>query len=144
VGYYAELVARTRTREAQVQARHERLGELGIDLVSIVGRISNSFCTAFLGQVFSLSGTSAKYPAYASLPGGGPPFHPNCSKSTRPYVEALATQAQAEQAETLPDAQQLLGQDVATAQRRYKDLQIRNQVEDRYATTEARLFGRGK
>ena len=54
-------------------ARHERLGELGLDLVAFVGRVSDNFCSAFLGQVFSLSGTSNKYPAYASLPGGGPP-----------------------------------------------------------------------
>lgn len=132
VGYYAEMVARTRTREATVLARHERLEELGLDLVAIVGRVSNNFCTAFLGQVFSLSGKSAKYPAYSRLPGGGPPFHPHCTKSTRPFVEELATDRQLSAAQGVGDASLLLGMDQTEAQRSYQDLQIRTQVEDRY------------
>jgi hypothetical protein len=141
VGYYAEMVARTKTREASVDARHERLSELGLDLVAIVGRISKNFCTAFLGQVFSLSGNSDKYPAYSSLPGGGPPFHPNCSKSTRPFVEELASDKQLDQADGLDDADKLLGMDATQAQRAFKDLQIHAQQKDRYATTASKLFG---
>lgn len=132
VGYYAEMVARTRTRQATVIARHERLAELDIDLVAIVGRVSNNFCSAFLGQVFSLSGKSTKYPAYDSLPGGGPPFHPHCSKSTRPFIEELASDAQVEAAQGVEDSQKLLGMDTTKAQRAYKDLQIRQQVENDY------------
>jgi hypothetical protein len=141
VDYYAELVARTKTREAVEVARHERLQEHGLDLVSIVGRVSKSFCTAFLGQVFSLSGTSSKYPALASLPGGGPPFHPQCSKSTRPFIEHLASGRQLDLAGGLGDARKLIGKDVATAQRAFKDLQIYQQQKDRYATTAKALFG---
>lgn len=120
VGYYASMVARTKTREATVTARHERLGELGLDLVAIVGRVSDSFCTAFLGQVFSLSGKHPSYPPYASLPGGGPPFHPNCSKSTRPFVEALASGEQKRDARLLEDSRALLGRSATEAQRSYK------------------------
>lgn len=141
VGYYAQLVARTRTREATVHARHSRLKDLGLDLVAIVGRISRNFCSAFLGQVFSLSGKHGKYPAYSSLPGGGPPFHPQCSKSTRPFVEELAGEKQKEDAEGNDDAQQLLNTEPADAQRRYRDLQLYQQVRQDYATTEKRLFG---
>jgi hypothetical protein len=140
-GYYAELVARTKTRQASVVARHERLSELGMDLVAIVGLISKNFCTAFLGQVFSLSGNSDKYPAYSSLPGGGPPFHPLCSKSTRPFVEELASDKQLDQADGLDDADKLLGMDATQAQRAFKDLQIHAQQKDRYATTASKLFG---
>jgi hypothetical protein len=140
VAKYASLVARTKTREATVEARHGRLGDLGLDLVAVIGRVSNNFCSAFLGQVFSLSGKHPTYPAYASLPGGGAPFHPNCSKSTRPFVEALASPAQLRQAETLADAGSLLGQSPAEAQRRFQDLQLRPQIQDRYATTEKKLF----
>lgn len=143
VGRYAEMVARTQTRQATVVARHERLGELGMDLVVIVGRVSQYFCTAFLGQAFSLSGKHPRYPAYASLPGGGPPFHPNCSKSTRPFVEELAEPQQLADAEPLGDARKLLGMDTSKAQRSFKDLQLHAQVKDRYATTEKRLFGGG-
>lgn len=131
--YYASMVARTKTREATVVARHQRLGELGIDLVRIVGRVSDNFCTAFLGQVFSLSGEHPRYPAYTELPGGGPPFHPNCSKSSAPYVEALATPAEARRAAPLPDARKLLGATTGDAQRRFKDLQLRSQIAGRYA-----------
>jgi hypothetical protein len=90
VGYYASLVARTKTRQAHEVARHGRLADLGLDLVRVVGRVSNNFCTEFLGMVFSLSGRHPRYPALSELPGGGPPFHPQCSKSTAPFVEELA------------------------------------------------------
>jgi hypothetical protein len=139
---YAAMVARTKTRQAVQVARHERLESLGLDLVAIIGRQSPSFCTAFLGQVFSLGGKHPKYPAFSSLPGGGPPFHPNCSKSTRPFVEALAGDRQKADAEILPDAGKLLGMDATKAQRAYKDLQLQAQVKERYADTEQKLFGR--
>jgi hypothetical protein len=91
--------------------------------------------------VFSLSGKSDKYPAYAELPGGGPPFHPNCSKSTRPFIEDLASSKQLDQADGLDDADKLLGMKPAEAQRTFKDLQIYDQQKDRYATTAKKLFG---
>ena len=141
-GDYASRVVRTKTREATVFSRHERLGELGIDLVAIIGRVSATFCTAFLGGVFSLSGRDATHPALSQLPGGGPPFHVNCSKSTRPYVAQLAGETQRRQASLLPDSGRLLGLDPSAAQKAYAGLQIRQQVSKRYATTAAALFGR--
>jgi len=140
-GDYASMVVRTKTREATVKARHNRLEELDLDLVAIVGKVSNHFCTAFLGQVFSLSGKSRQYPAYSDLPGGGPPFHPNCSKSTRPFVPELASKQQIDAADGVEDAESLLGTTPAEAQRSFKDLQLRSQVEGVYATTEKKLFG---
>jgi hypothetical protein len=142
VGYYASMVARTKTRQATVVSRHERLGKLGLDLVAIIGRPSKNFCTAYLGQVYSLSGTSSKYPAYSSLPSGGPPFHPNCTKSTRPFVEDLASEKQLANAEGDDDQEKMLGIDATTAQRRFKDLQIYQQVKERYGTTAEKLFGK--
>jgi hypothetical protein len=141
-GYYASMVARTKTRQATVVARHERLEDLGLDLVSIVGRISTHFCTAFLGMVFSLGGRSTKYPAYSELPGNGASFHPNCTKSTRPFVAELASPTQLDQADGLDDADHLLGVDVTTAQRKFKDLQILTQQKNRYAHTAEKLFGK--
>lgn len=135
-GHYARLVATTRMREATVIARHERLQDLGLDLVVIIGRLSNNFCSAFLGQIFSLSGHHPKYPSIAQLPGGGgvavPPFHPRCSKSTRPFVERYATPAQLRTGDGAPDAAQLFGQSASQAQRKYQDLQLRQQTEARY------------
>jgi hypothetical protein len=135
VGYYAGLVARTKTRQATIVSRHDRLSKLGIDLVSIIGRVSKNFCTAYLGEVYSLSGTSSKYPALSSLPGGGPPFHPQCSKSTRAFVEDLADETELANADGGEDQEQMLGIDAAEAQRRFKDLQLFNSVKERYAVS---------
>lgn len=132
VGNYAQLVVRTKTREATVTARHQRLEELGLDLVMIIGRVSNNFCTAFLGQVFSLSGKHPKYPAFSTLPGGGPPFHPNCSKSTRPWVEELVGASERRKAETLKDVKQLLSTNPSEAQRMFRSSGMKKQIEDRY------------
>lgn len=92
---YAMTVVRTRTREATVSARHERLGASGISLVQITGNNSTNFCTAFIGLVCSLAGEQTidgvTYPALSSLPNGGPPFHPNCSKGTAAYVPDLVS-----------------------------------------------------
>jgi hypothetical protein len=130
--YYAKMVAITQTRQAVEAGRHQALRELGIDLVRIVGKISNNFCSAFLNQVFSLSGQSSKYPALSSLPGNGygacPPFHPNCSKSTAPYIDDLASPEEADAATGIDDAQKLIGLTPSEAQRTYKDLQLRQQV----------------
>jgi len=134
VGYYADLVVRTKTREATVKARHNRLGELGLDLVVIVGRTSENFCTAFLGQAFSLSGKSRKYPAYGGLPGGGPPFHPNCSKSTRPFIDELADAGQRRNARGLKASREMLAKSTAEAQRLFKQRAVRERVEARYQT----------
>lgn len=100
VRQYAMTVVRTRTREATVAARHDRLGLSGISLVQITGRNSVNFCTAFLGLVCSLQGEQTvdgvSYPALSSLPGGGPPFHPNCSKGTAAFVPELVSAGRAD------------------------------------------------
>ncbi len=134
---YVDLVVRTRTREVMESARHQRLEDLGIDLVAVIGKVSDNFCSAFLGQVFSLSGKHPKYPPLDSLPGGGPPFHPNCSKSTRPFIEELATEKQLEAADgpASGDSNKLLGMKPQDAQKAFKDLQLRRQVEDPYTSS---------
>lgn len=131
-GSYAKLIVITKTREAVVTARHERLMGLNLDVVTIIGKLSNNFCSAFLGQAFSLSGKSRDYPPLASLPGGGPPFHVQCSKGTRAFVAELASGAQREVAQGVVDAQKLLGMDTSAAQRAFKDLQLRAQVRQAY------------
>lgn len=136
-GYYARMVALTKTREATVKARHQRLAERGVDLVIVVGRISGNFCSAYLDKVFSLSGQSDKYPPLSALPGGGPPFHPQCSKSTAPFVEALATDAELEAGEPDPDTDKLLNvADRSTLQQRFQALNLRKVVTERAKTVQ--------
>lgn len=131
-GYYARMVAITKTRQAVCEARHARLADMGLDLVRVVGRESKNFCSAYLGKVFSISGTSEKYPALSELPEGGPPFHPNCSKSTAPFIEDFATDAEKEAAARDDDTDKLLNvTDKSELQRRFQDLQLRQQVEQR-------------
>jgi hypothetical protein len=131
---YARMVATTKTREIMETARHRRLADSGIDLVRIIGAVSVNFCTAYLGAVFSLKGDHPKYPPLSSLPGGkGPPFHPNCSKSTRPFIEDLATTTQLEEAAGVQDLEKMTGITPSQAQKRFKDLQIFQQVQATYA-----------
>lgn len=104
---YSEMLVRTRTREATEQARRNRLSQNNVDLVIIDGRVSRYFCTAYLGLICSISGSHQKWPALSNLPGGGPPFHPNCSKGTRPYVEGLSpTEEAAKGARALAEFEQ--------------------------------------
>lgn len=99
---YASTVARTRTREATQAARHETLVALDIRLVQITGKQSLNFCTRFLGLVCALDAASTdggRYPLLSSLPGGGPPFHPNCSKSSAAYIVGVVSDGRAADAE---------------------------------------------
>lgn len=93
-GKYAELVARTKTREAVTKGTVNRLIETGNDLVMVTAHGSTDGCGFYEGRVFSISGTSEKYPPLASLPGGGPPFHDNCRHNLAPFVEVLASGAE--------------------------------------------------
>ncbi len=133
-GKYAEMIARTKTREVMERARHNRLESSGIELVRVIGAVSVNFCSAYLGAVFSLKGNHPKYPPLSSLPGGkGPPFHPNCSKSTRPFIEDLASETQLREADGVADLAKMTGINATTAQKRFKDLQVFQQLQATYA-----------
>jgi hypothetical protein len=120
----------------------DRLVSLDLDLVSIIGRVSKNFCTAYLGLVFSIGGKSDKYPALTELPSDGPPFHPNCSKSTRPFIPELASGKQLELSEPTADQRKMIDVDDTTeGQRRFQDLQVYAQQKSRYGTTAKMLFG---
>jgi hypothetical protein len=93
---YASTLFRTRSREVSVLAKHERARELGVETFQITGRVSENFCTRFIGIVYTLGSTAgggAGLPDYvisaSDLPGGPPPFHPNCSKSSVLYIVGL-------------------------------------------------------
>jgi hypothetical protein len=82
---YSELVARTRMREAQTEATKELCKEFDNDLVEIpVHDNPCEICAPYQGQVYSISGTSNKYP---ELPDGGPPWHPRCEDLCNPTSE---------------------------------------------------------
>ena len=72
---YAAMVARTTTREAMSTATGNRMGEHGLDLVTISTHAHPADeCTPFEGNTYSLTGATAG----VELLGIQPPFHPNC------------------------------------------------------------------
>lgn len=114
---YAKMVAHTRTREAVTRGRHERLAQVGIGLVQIVGSNTANFCTRFVNLVCALTNEAAggseggRYPLLSSLPQGGPPFHPNCRKNTRAYVAALVKATSPDRARGAEEAQERFERD---------------------------------
>lgn len=72
---YAEMVARTTTREAVSFGTANRLLEQGFDLVTVSTHANSCpICLPFQGKTYSLTGRTG---GYEKLP-GLPPFHPNC------------------------------------------------------------------
>ena len=75
VDKYAELVARTRTREAQSIATMQAAREYGEDLVRISDHNTTTLqCLEHEGLTYSLTGGTPGVPILADYP----PFHPNC------------------------------------------------------------------
>lgn len=71
---YAEMVARTTTREATTQATGNRMAEHGLDLVTISDHPHPADeCTEYEGRTFSLTGSTPGYDVLDVQP----PFHPN-------------------------------------------------------------------
>lgn len=92
VRHYADILVRTRTREAAVAGRHDRLRRADVQLVMITGKVSTNFCTRYLGLVCKIDPRAeGPWPTLSSMVNGGPPFHPQCSKGTRPFVERLVS-----------------------------------------------------
>jgi hypothetical protein len=76
--YYAELLARTKIREAQSQAVINTAVSVGSDLVQVSSHNTTTpICIPFEGRVFSISGTDKDFPPLTD----SPPFHPNCLHS---------------------------------------------------------------
>jgi len=81
---YAELVVRTRTREAAAQGTVNSALELGMDLVQIdVHGDACPLCRTRMGRVYSISGTHPEFPPLDARP----PYHPNCECNLFPVTE---------------------------------------------------------
>lgn len=92
--YYAELVTRTRTREAVTQGAITRSMEYGITLfqVSIHDNPCQQ-CAQYQGKVYSLVPDSG-FPILEARP----PFHPHCRHVLLPYVQSPTTKGLARHA----------------------------------------------
>jgi hypothetical protein len=93
---YAEMVARTRLREAQTEATKNMCGEYENDLVLFSSHANAcEICAEFEDQVFSISGTSLIHPPLN--PDVEPPLHPRCGHSISPTSdEAIAYRSETE------------------------------------------------
>lgn len=99
-GYYAELVARTRTREAATQGAVNGAQALGMDLmqVSVHSHPNLDSCSPYQGRVFSISGANGDFPKLDRRP----PFHPNCRHVLIPVSDmALRERGQYDAVRTL-------------------------------------------
>jgi hypothetical protein len=120
--YYAELVFQTKLAETTNVATIQRLRDKKIFYVKIIGSNSRNFCTAFVGRVFYTGDGEdplGLFPHVRTLPRGGPPFHPRCTKRYVAFNPRLATPEQIEDAKLRPNERELLGKSSTDAQRAY-------------------------
>ncbi|MFT3951187.1 MAG: hypothetical protein QM689_04435 [Oscillospiraceae bacterium] len=90
---YAEMVARSTTREAGNLARENQLTENGYDLVVMTEHYPTcAVCAMYQGRVYSISGKDKRFPSlYATaFRSGYRNVHPNCRHSVHAWIEELA------------------------------------------------------
>jgi SPP1 gp7 family putative phage head morphogenesis protein len=81
---YAELVARTRTREATSQGTINTALRYGVDLVQWDAHSEVcEYCQQFSGRVYSISGQDEDFPMLTEKP----PLHPNCKCVIMPVTK---------------------------------------------------------
>ncbi len=92
---YAELVARTTTREATNRGAIEAVKSIGYDLVQISQHFSACpLCSVYEGRVYSVSGDSPDYPSLdEAFSGGYDTIHPNCCHVAVPYIREFDDKA---------------------------------------------------
>ena len=89
---YAEVVARSTTREATNTATLNQLQNYGYDLVKMSSHSPTcSICALYQGRVYSISGNNPDYPPLdTAYSGDYANIHPNCAHVLEPYIPALA------------------------------------------------------
>ena len=93
--HYAEMLARTKSRQAASLARRNSALSHGQDLMQISSNfpLHDDACSLYIGRIFALTQSAAEewgITHIGQLPNGGAPFHPNCSHSERPYLPQFA------------------------------------------------------
>lgn len=98
---YAQMAARTVTRQAVVDGARARMLSQGLTLARISHHGSSCpICAPWDGRLVSLDGSGGEYEGetvtdIGSLPSGGPPMHPNCRHTIVP-VSTLIDSIKAE------------------------------------------------
>jgi hypothetical protein len=114
---YAEMVARTTTREAMTQGTIQRLREHGIQRAQVSAHRCADFCVFYENAIVSIG--EKPHPVYPPISAinGGPPFHPRCVHALTPFVERLATEKERRAGVLSPEVP---GRSPAELQRRYR------------------------
>lgn len=88
---YAEMVARSTTREVTNTATILQVQELGYDLVKISEHPGACpICQKYQGRVYSISGKDLRFPKLdIAFSSGYANIHPNCRHTLEPYIEAF-------------------------------------------------------
>lgn len=84
---YAEMIARTTTREATNLGAIQEVEDAGDDLVQMTQHHSTCpICAVYEGRVYSISGKDTRYLPLSTVFKGHMTIHPNCTHSIVPYV----------------------------------------------------------
>lgn len=88
---YANMVARSTTREVTNTATILQVSELGYDLVKISEHPGACpICQKYEGRVYSISGKDKRFPRLdVAFSSGYANIHPNCRHVLEPYIEAF-------------------------------------------------------
>lgn len=90
---YAQMVARTTSREIATVATINTCQEADIDLIQISTHYPTcEICAPLQGKVFSISGNDKRYPKLEEE--YTPPIHPSCRHVTTPYVREFDPNAE--------------------------------------------------
>lgn len=83
---WSETIARTRARAAQEEGLHNKMKEVGFDLVKVSIGGSGDPCSNWEGLILSITGETPGYTTVDDAQGSGEIFHPRCVHSTSPYL----------------------------------------------------------
>lgn len=88
---YADMVARSTTREITNTATIKQVKELGYDLVKMSSHPGACpICQTYEGRVYSISGKDKRFPKLdVAFSSGYANIHPNCRHVLEPYIEAF-------------------------------------------------------
>lgn len=93
LGTYAEMHARTVSRECTNLGTQNRLRERGHDLVQVSDHGGAcEKCAPWEGEILSISGESSEYPSVAEAEADGL-FHPNCVHVLVPWIPGYSSRA---------------------------------------------------
>jgi len=118
---YSELSARSIVMQASNQAGWNRMQEAGQDLTQISQHFPTSdLCEPWQGRVYSISGSSNRFPSLDTAISGGL-FHVNCKHSSSGYTEGVSELPDREMSKTRNREQY-----EATQMQRYNERQIKS------------------